>query len=212
MQSERTTWRSSACCIPSPPDIPSSTKRPASSPPPVRSARAWAMPWVTRSPARWPRRSTTPPSTPSSTTTSSPSLATAAFRKAWRVKAVSLRRPQQLDNLILIFDSNDVTLDAMAKVTQSEDTAGALHRHRLGRRDHRRSRPRRQIEKAIETAKKTTTASPRSSSPRPSSAKASLKSPAPPRATAKAEPSSSMQPKKGSACQPKARTSTSAMK
>lgn len=28
-----------------------------------------------------------------------------------------------LDNLILIYDSNDVTLDAMAKVTQSEDTA-----------------------------------------------------------------------------------------
>ena len=27
-----------------------------------------------------------------------------------------------LDNLILIFDSNDVTLDAMAKLTQSEDT------------------------------------------------------------------------------------------
>jgi transketolase len=29
----------------------------------------------------------------------------------------------QLDNLILIYDSNDVTLDAMAKETQSEDTA-----------------------------------------------------------------------------------------
>lgn len=29
-----------------------------------------------------------------------------------------------LDNLILIYDSNDVTLDAMAKVTQSEDTEG----------------------------------------------------------------------------------------
>ncbi|MCX7869408.1 MAG: transketolase, partial [Terrimicrobiaceae bacterium] len=28
-----------------------------------------------------------------------------------------------LDNLILIYDSNDVTLDAMAAVTQSEDTA-----------------------------------------------------------------------------------------
>src|SRR5690606_21557073 len=28
-----------------------------------------------------------------------------------------------LDNFILIYDSNDVTLDAMAKVTQSEDTA-----------------------------------------------------------------------------------------
>ena len=30
---------------------------------------------------------------------------------------------QKLDNLILIYDSNDVTLDAMAKETQSEDTA-----------------------------------------------------------------------------------------
>ncbi len=30
---------------------------------------------------------------------------------------------QQLDNLILIYDSNDVTLDAMSKATQSEDTA-----------------------------------------------------------------------------------------
>lgn len=29
-----------------------------------------------------------------------------------------------LDNLILFYDSNDVTLDAMAEVTQSEDTAG----------------------------------------------------------------------------------------
>ena len=28
-----------------------------------------------------------------------------------------------LDNLIIIYDSNDVTLDAMADVTQSEDTA-----------------------------------------------------------------------------------------
>ncbi len=31
---------------------------------------------------------------------------------------------QKLDNLILIYDSNDVTLDAMAKMSQSEDTAG----------------------------------------------------------------------------------------
>jgi transketolase len=29
----------------------------------------------------------------------------------------------KLDNLILIYDSNDVTLDAMASATQSEDTA-----------------------------------------------------------------------------------------
>ena len=33
---------------------------------------------------------------------------------------------QKLDNLILIYDSNAVTLDAMAKVTQSENTAERL--------------------------------------------------------------------------------------
>jgi transketolase len=36
-------------------------------------------------------------------------------------EAVSFAAHNGLDNLILIFDSNDVTLDAMAKVTQSED-------------------------------------------------------------------------------------------
>jgi transketolase len=37
-------------------------------------------------------------------------------------EAVAFAAHNQLDNLILIFDSNEVTLDAMAKVTQSEDT------------------------------------------------------------------------------------------
>jgi transketolase len=37
-------------------------------------------------------------------------------------EAVAFAAHNQLDNLILIFDSNDVTLDAMAKLTQSEDT------------------------------------------------------------------------------------------
>lgn len=37
-------------------------------------------------------------------------------------EASSFAGRQQLDNLILIYDSNDVTLDAMAKKTQSEDT------------------------------------------------------------------------------------------
>jgi transketolase len=37
-------------------------------------------------------------------------------------EAVAFAAHNALDNLILIFDSNDVTLDAMAKVTQSEDT------------------------------------------------------------------------------------------
>jgi len=37
-------------------------------------------------------------------------------------EAVAFAAHNALDNLIVIFDSNDVTLDAMAKVTQSEDT------------------------------------------------------------------------------------------
>ncbi len=58
-------------------------------------------------------------------------------------EAVAFAAHNGLDNLILIFDSNDVTLDAMAKLTQSEDTAEALRGARLGRVDRRRSRPRR---------------------------------------------------------------------
>ncbi|MBV8224220.1 MAG: transketolase [Verrucomicrobia bacterium] len=38
-------------------------------------------------------------------------------------EAAAFAGHQKLDNLILIYDSNDVTLDAMAKLTQSEDTA-----------------------------------------------------------------------------------------
>ena len=38
-------------------------------------------------------------------------------------EAAAFAGHQKLDNLILIYDSNDVTLDAMAKLSQSEDTA-----------------------------------------------------------------------------------------
>ena len=37
------------------------------------------------------------------------------------MEAVAFAGHQQLDNLILIYDANDVTLDAMADVTQSEN-------------------------------------------------------------------------------------------
>lgn len=39
-------------------------------------------------------------------------------------EAVAFAGHQKLDNLILIYDANEVTLDAMANRTQSEDTAG----------------------------------------------------------------------------------------
>jgi transketolase len=39
------------------------------------------------------------------------------------MEAVAFAGHQKLDNLILIYDANDVTLDAMAEKTQSENTA-----------------------------------------------------------------------------------------
>jgi transketolase len=42
-------------------------------------------------------------------------------------EAAAFAGHQKLDNLILIYDSNDVTLDAMAKETQSENTAERFH-------------------------------------------------------------------------------------
>jgi transketolase len=41
-------------------------------------------------------------------------------------EAIAFAGHNGLDNLILIYDSNDVTLDAMAELTQSEDTAAAI--------------------------------------------------------------------------------------
>lgn len=45
------------------------------------------------------------------------------FQEGVAREAISFAGHNKLDNLILIYDSNDVTLDAMADVTQSEDTA-----------------------------------------------------------------------------------------
>ena len=56
------------------------------------------------------------------------------------MEAIEFAGHQKLDNLILIYDSNAVTLDAMAKETQSEDTGEALRGHRLRRADGRRPR------------------------------------------------------------------------
>jgi transketolase len=44
------------------------------------------------------------------------------------MESVEFAGHQKLDNLILIYDSNDVTLDAMADKTQSENTALASRR------------------------------------------------------------------------------------
>lgn len=45
------------------------------------------------------------------------------FQEGVAREAISFAGHNKLDNLILIYDSNDVTLDAMAEVTQSEDSA-----------------------------------------------------------------------------------------
>lgn len=80
-------------------------------------------------------------------------------------EAVAFAAHNGLDNLIVIYDSNDVTLDAMAKVTQSEDaqalyTAMGWDAVTIDGHDFDA------ILGAVETAKNNTTASRRSSSPR----------------------------------------------
>lgn len=55
--------------------------------------------------------------------TSSHSPATAACREGVAMEACAFAGRQKLDNLILIYDANDVTLDAMAIKTQSENAA-----------------------------------------------------------------------------------------
>jgi transketolase len=75
-------------------------------------------------------------------------------------ESVAFAAHNGLDNLILIFDSNDVTLDAMANVTQSEDThklfealgwdAVTIDGHDLDA-----------IQSAVETAKKTDNGKPK---------------------------------------------------
>ena len=56
------------------------------------------------------------------------------------MEAVEFAGHQQLDNLILIYDSNAVTLDAMAKETQSEDTAKRFEAIGFDVQTHRRAR------------------------------------------------------------------------
>ena len=47
-------------------------------------------------------------------------------------EAIAFAGHNGLDNLILIYDSNDVTLDAMAEITQSEDAEALFHSRRTG--------------------------------------------------------------------------------
>jgi transketolase len=125
--------------IPSPRVIQSSMKPPAWSPPRAHSVRASAMPWVMRSLAKW-----RPPkyNTAEHKIIDNHIIALAGdgcLQEGVAREAVAFAAHNQLDNLIVIYDSNDVTLDAMAKVTQSRRHPGSLHRSRLGNRDHRRS-------------------------------------------------------------------------
>ena len=68
-------------------------------------------------------------------------------------EAIGFAGHQKLDNLILIYDSNDVTLDAMADKTQSENTALRFKALGVGHPDGRRPRHGR-VPKAFNKAKK----------------------------------------------------------
>ena len=159
-----------------------------------------ATPSAWPSPPRWPRRASTRRSTRSSTTTSSASPATAACRRASRWRRVAFAGHQKLDNLILIYDSNAVTLDAMAKETQSEDTAKRFEAigfdvqtvdgHEMDG-----------VPRGASSARRRPAAASRSSSsPRRSSARASPRSPARRRRTARRARSSPTRRARRSGC------------
>ncbi len=102
-----------------PPGVPS--KPPASKPPPARSARAWAMPSATRFPARC---AAARYNTAEHTIFDHHVFCLAGdgcLQEGVAKEAIAFAGHNGLDNLILIYDSNDVTLDAMAELTQSED-------------------------------------------------------------------------------------------
>jgi transketolase len=73
-------------------------------------------------------------------------------------EAIAFAGHNQLDNLILIYDSNDVTLDAMADVTQSEDAEAYFTFAKLGCRHHRRPRPNTQLPRPWKKPRRRTTA------------------------------------------------------
>ncbi len=54
------------------------------------------------------------------------------------MEAVAFAGHQKLDNLILIYDSNDVTLDAMADEDAEREYGAAIQGDRVGRADGRR--------------------------------------------------------------------------
>ena len=72
---------------------------------------------------RWPRRGSTRRSTRSSTHHVVCLAGDGCMQEGVAMEAMEFAGHQKLDNLILIYDSNDVTLDAMADKTQSENTA-----------------------------------------------------------------------------------------
>ena len=119
------------------------------------------------------------------------------------MESVAFAGHQRLEKLILIYDSNNVTLDAMAKETQSEDpskkfeamgwdvqTIDGQDMEMVRRRSSARARP------AVENLN--------SSSPKPSSEKASRKLPGPRKRTGKAERNLAMLRAKAWGCPPNA--------
>ena len=123
------------------------------------------------------------------------------------MEAVEFAGHQKLDNLILIYDSNAVTLDAMANETQSLDAAKRSRRIGFDVQTDRRSRHGRRSSRRSSARSWRAAASRSSSSRRRSSARASPRSRARRRRTAKAARSSPTPRARTSACRPSTSTS-----
>jgi transketolase len=108
------------------PGHPEYLKRRESNAPLVRWGKALAMRLVSRWQRKWRRRISIPASIAFSISIFFVWREMVVSRKACRRKRARSRGHFGLDNLILIYDSNAITLDAMAKQTQSEDTRKRL--------------------------------------------------------------------------------------
>ena len=123
MMSRSTTSRTSGSCTAKLPVIRNSAIRPESKRPRAPWDKESETPSEWRSLRRWLKPGLTPKNIRFLITRLSVWRGTAVLQEGVAAEAAAFAGHQKLDNLILIYDSNDVTLDAMAKMSQSEDTA-----------------------------------------------------------------------------------------
>ncbi len=144
------TWSPSAPGAPRPPVTPSTATRPASRPPPARSARVsrtrWAWRWPPVTSAACSTR-TRPPGTSPFDHTIWAIAGDGCLQEGISAEASSLAGHQKLGNLVLLWDDNHISIEGDTETAVSEDTvqryeAYGWHVQRVAPAGERRPGPR----------------------------------------------------------------------